>query len=231
MNRVTKLAATIGTALSCAVLLQVNQAKAATFSFTQGGYFFQSWFSPGNVAPEPRRGGLNFDFSSSNNAISGTFTGEDVNGDGTISSSEVSDFSLNFFGIIEKFGFRSFNVLTRQLSINSSIFLVREFPPIPCPVPSNFPRQIICGVPIFSANVGGLNIEPTGGQFSWSIFEGGINGYTGTWTARTFERPQVTEITQAKPVPEPEQNAITLAAVLGFSFLVSKKVHSLKSMN
>lgn len=227
MNRIAKLVATIGTTLSCGVLLQVNQAKAATFSFTQGGYFFESWFSPGNVVPQPQRGGLSFDIGSSNNVISGTFTGEDLNRDGTISGSEVTDFNLNFFGIIDKFGFRSFNVLTRDLSINSSIFLVRQFPPIPCPAP----RPFICGVPIVITNVGSLQIDPTGGRFSWNIFEGGINGYTGTLTARSFERPQVTEITQAKPVPEPEQNAITLAAILGFSFLFSKKVHFLKSMN
>ncbi|HAX80192.1 MAG TPA: hypothetical protein DCY88_31230 [Cyanobacteria bacterium UBA11372] len=222
MNKIAKLAA-IATTLSCAVLLPVNQAKATTFSFTQGGYSFSSWFSPKYNIPQPITGGLNFDLTSSNNTISGSFTGEDLNADSIISGSEVTNFSLNFFGVSSTFASSfAFNLLTRDLSFNSDVQLVREFPPLPCPVP----RPFTCGVPLFGTNSGSLELNTTGGNFGWSIF---TFDYLGTLTGRSFQRPQITEITQAKPVPEPDQNAIVLVSVMVAGFLLSHKISSSKT--
>lgn len=196
--------ATVGSALSCAVLMQANQAKAASFSFTQGGYGIGFSGEAGFVpTPEPGIPPIG-----PNNVISGTFTGEDVNGNGVISGSEVTAFTLDFFGLELNNASLSFNLSTKDLVLTA----ISSFP---SPLPSIF-------------SVVAVNSNPGGGDlFRYYYLRNDVPGrYVGVFTGFSSQRAEVTEIAPPKSVPEPRENAMTLLAVLGVGFLLKKKVSS-----
>lgn len=204
--------ASISSALSCVVLLQASLAKAATYSFTQGGFSTRitTIFTtiPGiGIPPVP----------ANNLVLSGTFTGEDLNGDGVIAGSEVTDASLDFFGKILPIGIR---YVPSSPDNDALLSFGGLFPPSTSPSPgSPFATFTTLTVDGRSRN-SGFNLDFYGPN--------GINGFEGEVQGRSSQPIEVTEVVPAASVPEPEDSAMTLVPILGISFLLKKKVSSKK---
>jgi hypothetical protein len=204
--------ATAGVALSLLgsfTVFSANPAKAATFTFSQGG-----WQYGGN--------------------LSGSFTGDDLNGNGEIEASELSAFSATFSGnlflgnnpdtgepiipfftlsyalpslepnVEERFSF-SYSSSSSQLSFSSfrqtCLFI---FPSGGCfrPQGSSF-----------------IAVSGAGGTVIFNPFP--MSGGSG-FTTSSSSTPVVTPLQQS--VPEP--SALTGTLLVGLSFLLRKKVVS-----
>jgi hypothetical protein len=203
--------ATVGVALSLLgsfTVFSANPAKAATFTFSQGG-----WQYGGN--------------------LSGSFTGDDLNGNGDIEASELSAFSATFSGnlflgnnpdtgepiipfftlsyalpslepnVEERFSF-SYSSSSSQLSFSSFRQTCLFIPP--------------SGGCVRPQGSSLINVSGAGGTLIFNPFPRSGSGFT----TSSSSTPVVTPLQQS--VPEP--SALTGTLLVGLSFLLRKKVVS-----
>jgi hypothetical protein len=209
MNKLSlkKTVAMAGVALSF-TLFSANPAKAASFTFSQGG-----WKYGGN--------------------LSGSFSGDDLNNNGYIETSELSSFSTTFSGnLFGDFPNPTGQPIIAPFSISNNLLSSSSFPE-PNYVSFSYSLStsqlsffslntdcfyIVLGSCRRDSNEEFISVSNTGGSVSLRISRSSVIDFSTT----SLSAPVVTPVQQ--PVPEPS----TLAGLLfgGLGFLLRRKVAS-----